>query len=145
MSTEPVSAGPLRLKAEDEEDLAVIAACLQDALVAVGDMAYRAEEQEFVLVANRFKWESPPVDARRFARVLTGITIEGVTAVKRRRIDLQSADAILSLLTVVKTEDAIHLAFAGGAAIRLEAGEIRLKLQDFGEEWPALWRPRHGT
>src|SRR5207244_12488326 len=47
-------AGPLKLRAEDEEDLAVVSAILQDALVPIGEMAYLPEEQRFVLVANRF-------------------------------------------------------------------------------------------
>ncbi len=58
-------ADPLKLRGEDEDDLAVISAVLQDALVAVGEMAYFPEEARFVLVANRFRWESPPAGARQ--------------------------------------------------------------------------------
>ena len=47
----------LRLKARDADDLQIISAALQDAIVAVGDMAYLPDEQRFVLVVNRFKWE----------------------------------------------------------------------------------------
>lgn len=48
---------PLKLRAYDREDFAVVSAVLQDALVPVIDMAWLAEEQRFVLVANRFRWE----------------------------------------------------------------------------------------
>ena len=47
----------LRLKAKDANDLQVISASLQDAIVAIGDMTYLPAEQRFVLVGNRFKWE----------------------------------------------------------------------------------------
>ena len=47
----------LRLKARDADDLEVISASLQDAIVAIGDMTYLPMEQRFVMVANRFKWE----------------------------------------------------------------------------------------
>lgn len=47
----------LKLRAEDEEDLAVISACLQDALVPLTNIAWLKDEQRFVLVANRFRWE----------------------------------------------------------------------------------------
>ena len=47
----------LRLRAEDAEDLAVISACLQDALVSVRDLAYDRAARNFMLVANRFRWE----------------------------------------------------------------------------------------
>ena len=74
--------GALKLRAEDAEDLAVISAILQDALVPVGEMAYLPEEQRFVLVANRFRWE-PRRRARRtpqtFERTLSGLRIDGVT------------------------------------------------------------------
>ncbi|MEI9982523.1 MAG: DUF2948 family protein [Aliidongia sp.] len=33
----------------------ILASCLQDALVMIGDMAYLPEPQRFVLVANRFR------------------------------------------------------------------------------------------
>ena len=55
----------LKLRAEDAEDLTVVSACLQDALVPVGDLTYLAHEQAFVGVFNRYRWEtdagnSPP-------------------------------------------------------------------------------------
>src|SRR5258707_7154439 len=51
----PPEAG-LRLRAEDADDLAVISACLQDALVSVRGLAYDCEARSFVFVANRFRW-----------------------------------------------------------------------------------------
>lgn len=48
---------PLKLRAYDREDFAVVSAVLQDALVPVIDMAWLAEEQRFACVANRFRWE----------------------------------------------------------------------------------------
>jgi hypothetical protein len=56
--------GALKLRAEDRDDLAVISACLQDALVAVGDIAYVPEERSFVFVANRFRWEGHPMQSQ---------------------------------------------------------------------------------
>lgn len=50
----------LKLRAHDLADLAVLSAALQDALVAVGDMAWLPQEHRFVLVANRFRWEAEP-------------------------------------------------------------------------------------
>ena len=47
-----------RLSARSVEDLAVVAALLQDAIVPVGDMAYLADEKSFVLALNRFRWET---------------------------------------------------------------------------------------
>jgi hypothetical protein len=35
------------------------------------------------------------------------------------------------------------LLFAGGGIIKLEIGELRCFLQDFGQSWPTRRRPRH--
>jgi len=78
-------AAKLRLKGEDEEDLAVISAVLQDAFVSVADMVFQPEERRFVLVANRFRHEDDakaPPESRE--RVMTGLRIDGVTGVKRQ-------------------------------------------------------------
>ena len=138
-------APPLRLKAIDREDLAIIAACLQDALVLVGDMAYQAETQQFILVANRFSWEAARPGDTELARVTCGITFGLVTAVRKRGFDLSDNDRILSLLTVQPTETAIDLIFSGDAVIRLEAAQILCRIEDVSEPWPTQWRPSHGV
>ncbi|MGH6863954.1 MAG: DUF2948 family protein, partial [Methylocella sp.] len=45
-----------RLIAFDADDLAVIAANLQDALVRVGDMAFVPQSKQFAMLASRFDW-----------------------------------------------------------------------------------------
>ena len=50
----------LKLRARDPEDLRVLSACLQDALVPLADIAFLKADQRFVLVVNRFMWESAP-------------------------------------------------------------------------------------
>lgn len=134
----------LRLRAEDEEDLAVISAVLQDALIPVCDMAYLPEEQRFALVANRFRWE-PPHDRPRenFERRMTGFSVAGVTQVKRRGFALADCDRILVLLAIRPVEGALQLDFAGSASIRLETGGILCHLDDLSDPWPTKWRPRH--
>jgi hypothetical protein len=141
--------GTLRLRAEDREDLAVISACLQDALVAVADLAYDAERRNFLLVANRFRWECQPSPDSgggvEFERILCGLSFEGVESVAYRGFRRTEHDRILSLLAIGSDETgtAIDLAFAGGVTIRLAAAAIRCRLRDFGEPWPTNWQPDH--
>jgi hypothetical protein len=133
----------MKLKATDREDLTVLAACLQDALVLIDDIAYFPEEERFVLVANRFQWEADRPHDKEHARTTTGVTFEKVTAVKRRHLDQRDHDGILSLLTIEALPGAIQLVFSGEAGIRLEVTEILCHLQDVGEPWPTRWRPHH--
>lgn len=44
----------LKLLAKDEQDLQVMAAVLQDAIVPVSDIAFKEAEKDFVMVVHRF-------------------------------------------------------------------------------------------
>ncbi len=138
----------LKLRAADAEDIAVISAILQDSLVTIAEMAYLPEEQRFVLVANRFRWEPPSSTAAAKAeRVLTGFCVDGVKAVSRRGFSPRESDRILSLLAVRLDDQgdapALILDFAGGSSVRLEVDQIMCHLDDLGEPWPTRWRPKH--
>ena len=139
--------GPLRLRAEDAEDLAVISACVQDALVSVRDLAYDREARTFMLVANRFRWEASEGDGRRFERTLCGIAFGEIENVVYRGFQRSEEDRILCLLAIrpeIAPEGAtIDLDFSGSAAIRLTASAIHCRARDFGEPWPTAWAPDH--
>lgn len=136
--------GPLKLRAEDEEDLAVLSAVLQDALVLVGEMAFLPAEKRFVLVANRFKWEGPAIDdGKLFERTLTGIAFDQVEGVKIRGFDRSERDRILQVLAVRGLPGAVIFDFSGADSMRLEVGRILCHLEDIGEPWPTPWRPHH--
>jgi len=137
-------ADALKLLARDEEDLAVISAILQDALIPVSEMAYLPEEGRFALVANRFRWEAPSDRPReKLQRRLTGLSIGNVTAVRRRGFVPGDSTRILALLAVRRVAGALQLDFAGGASIQLETAEILCHLDDLSEPWPTRWQPRH--
>jgi DUF2948 family protein len=143
----------LRLRAEDAEDLAVISACLQDALVSVRDLAYDRDARLFVLVANRFRWEDcgdGEAKAARLERTLCGISFGDIDAVAYRGFHRSEENRILSLLAIQPIPGAaeaatatIDLEFAGGATIRLSASAIRCRARDFGEPWPTVFQPGH--
>jgi len=149
-------AGPLRLRAEDAEDLAVISACLQDALVSVRDLAYDREERCFMLVANRFRWEAcgktgELPDSASFERILCGIAFDNVDSVAYRGFHRSEENRILSLLAIRPSPGlwtgaaggTIDLEFSGAAAIRLSAAAIACRARDLGEPWPTSWQPGH--
>lgn len=150
----------LKLRAEDQEDLRVIAACLQDALIPLSDIHYVDSERRLILVANRFRWENCPdlpevpsaaadgIECSNYERVNCGILFDNITAVRRRGLDQRDRGRILELLTMsIETGEAGRMAvvmlFAGGAAIRLEGENIKCRISDIGEPWPTQFRPNH--
>lgn len=151
----PPEAG-LKLRAEDPDDLTVISACLQDALVAVRDLAYDRDNHTFILVANRFRWEQgggvageAQADVTGFQRVLCGVSFGMVETVAYRGFRRSEEERILSLLAVRASSDAgsatIDFEFAGNAAIRLTATAVRCVAGDLGEPWPTPWQPDHSA
>ena len=142
----PDDSAALKLRAEDAEDLAVVSACLQDALVPVRDLAYVPEDRTFLLVANRFRWENglnPAPDEPAYERTLCGITFSEVAAVSYNGFRRTEDSRILSLLAIRPEDGAVHLEFSGGATIRLEVARILCLATDLGEPWPTQWQPRH--
>jgi len=142
----PDEGAALKLRAEDAEDLAVISACLQDALVAVRDLAYVPAERSFFLVANRFRWENglrPLPGESPLERTLCGVAFRGVAAVSYSGFRRSDDSRILSLLAIRSEDGAVNLEFSGGAAIRLDVSRILCHAGDLGAPWPTPWRPRH--
>jgi len=154
----------LSLLANDEADLALISACLQDALIPLAEMHFDAEEQRFYMMANRFQWERAmrdasgkpalrqeigdadfadsdelPGDGRRNA----AIRIDNVVTVRSKGINLKEPGKFLSLLAIQRDADHLNLIFAGGGVIQLEVTELALALRDLGSAWPTQWRPEH--
>ena len=135
---------PLKLRAEDAEDLAILSAALQDAAVPIGDMRYFPEEKRFMLAASRYRWEADKgPKSGGGERITTALIFEHVTRVRRRGLDQGDSDRVLSLLAVETDKGVVDLLFSGGATIRLEIEKLASRLDDFGDAWPTIFRPAH--
>lgn len=149
MSSGPSGANRLRLRAVDEDDLAVLAACLQDALVPLGEMAYLADEGRFMAAFTRFRREclADPTCCDNLTQCQAVLCFDHVQAVRYRGLDPRLARVRLELLTmtVEPTAEGMHvtLLFAGDFAIQLQVGEIAAMLSDFGEPERAAAVPTH--
>jgi hypothetical protein len=134
----------LKLSALDADDLAVISAAVQDALVAVRDCAYFKDDRRFVLLLNRFCWEADPTVDTPYMRTHSALVFNEVTAVRRHDIPLGEPDRMLELLAVAQEDDrSVTLRFAAGRAIRLEIDRLACHLGDVGEPWATPWKPAH--
>lgn len=148
-STDPERATmtELKLLALDAEDLEVISAYVQDAVIRVGDMGFVAPENRFACLMNRYAWEAETARGRGERR-RTALHFERVKSVRITGIDQTARDGVLDLLTVQFVEtDApaghIDLCFAGGGTVRLEVECIEARMKDLGAAWSAKARPDH--
>jgi hypothetical protein len=147
----------LRLIALDAEDLSVLSAHLQDAVLRVGEMSYSPKENRFAAIANRFDWEQAaaskqkPGSPEQFERRRTGIRFERVNGAKLHRIDLRDKRTALALLAITfepagnpeGPEGYVTLTFSGGAAIRLNVECVEVELKDLGAAWATNRSPEH--
>jgi hypothetical protein len=147
----------LKLIALDAEDLAIISAHLQDAVLKVGDLAFLRHEKRFAAVANRFDWvealeregtdKSGAADVP-YARRRAALRFERVLGAQVHGVDLKNKGAVTSLLAISFEPDEapaghITLQLADGGAIRLSVECIEAELRDLGPVWQAKSKPRH--
>jgi hypothetical protein len=144
----------LKLVALDKDDIEVVSAHVQDALVKVADILWLPHEHRFVMALNRFDWVSA-VDAKaeskpEYRRCRTALRFDRVNACKCRNLDQKSKDARLNLLAVEFAETdtpagVVTLTFSGGGAIRLDVECLEAELADLGEVSAAALCPDHFT
>ena len=152
----------LKLVALDKDDIEVVSAHLQDAVVKIGDIFWQPHQHRFVMALNRFDWMSA-VDAKaaaktdaktetgaNYRRCRTALRFDRVSACKSRNLDQTDKDARLNLLAVEFAEtDApagvVSLIFSGGGVIRLDVECLEAELADLGEVSAAALCPNHFT
>ena len=141
---------PIRMIAMDAEDLAVISAHCQDAVMKAADLEFLAGEKRFVLAMNRFVWEDAKSRKGAYQRRRSVLHFERVDKVSLLGIDRGKRDQVLDLLAITFVESeapagTIELAFAGGATLRLCVECIEAKLTDLGAAWETVSRPDHDS
>lgn len=138
----PTPDQPLRLIAEDAEDLKVISAALQDAVGKIGDIVFDSGRRSLTLALNRFRWEAGA------ERVRCGLQLGGVMSVKTRMLRRDAPEAVVELLAVEfepgeAPGGAVLLKFAGGGDLRCEVECVDAALADISAPWPTRHAPAH--
>ena len=139
---------PLKLIALDKDDIEIVSAHLQDAVVKVGDIVWLPAEKRLVLGLNRFDWEACGEASPCYQRRRTALRFERVLALRCRNVSPAAKDAVLNLLAVEYAENdapsgTVTLIFSGDAALRLEVECLECELADLGPTWTAAARPAH--
>lgn len=134
---------PLRLLAEDADDLAIISAALQDAVAKVGDISYEPRARRLTVAFNRFRWEA---GVRQ--RVRSALQLGGVLELKARKVRRDRPDAVVELLALTfepgeAPGGTVTLSFAGGGDLRAEVECVDAVLADVSNPWPTPRKPGH--
>lgn len=139
----------LKLAALDREDLEVLSAHLQDAVLTVADIRYLPKEKKAVFIMNRFVWDKEADKrSKEHERRRAALAFSQVKAMKAQNIRQDAKGAVLELLAVTfepseEPSGQIQLAFAGGASLMLDVDCIEAQLSDLGAAWSTPNLPRH--
>lgn len=134
---------PLKLLAEDADDLSVLSAALQDAIARIGDISFEPKSRRLTILFNRFRWEAGGGE-----RVRAALQLGSVLKVQARRLRRDARGAVVELLAVgFEPGDApggvITLSFAAGGDLRCEVECVDAILADVSAPWPTPRTPDH--
>tara|TARA_B100001027_G_scaffold170517_1_gene122006 strand:+ start:65 stop:508 length:444 start_codon:yes stop_codon:yes gene_type:complete len=139
----------LKLIARSVEDLRVVSAHLQDAIVNINDIANLKKNKILLLQLNRFMWEDVEKGVfRKNKRIRTVLKFENIIKVKSRNIDQAGKDKFLDFLTIetkqmIDNNYEMKILFAGDSIIKIIAEAIEVTLDDQGEAWDTKNKPKH--
>ena len=138
----------LKFVALDGEDLEVVSAHLQDAVVKPSEILWRPAERRLVIALARFDWQAAQSDNPEYRRRRAALRFERVEACRARDIAPSDPEAVLNLLAVdFVASDApggiVTLTFSGGAALRLQVECLEAELVDLGPTWACAKCPSH--
>jgi hypothetical protein len=139
----------LKLLATSDEDLRVIAAHLQDAIVSVQDFANLKKNRIFLIQLNRFMWEDGERGVfRKNKRIRTVLKFDNIITVLSKNINTKKNKTFLDFLTIEckllpDKNYEIKLIFSGDAMIKIKTEVIDVTLDDQGNPWESKTEPRH--
>ena len=139
----------LKLIARTIDDLRVISAHLQDAIVNIKDIANLKKNKIFLMQLSRFMWEDVEKGVfRKNKRIRTVLKFENVINVHSKNINRSKKDKFLDFLTLEtnKMPDnnyEMRIVFAGDLIIKITSEVIEVTLDDQGEAWETKNTPKH--
>ena len=138
----------LKLLATSDEDLRVVSAHLQDAIVLAQDIKNLKKNRIFLIQLNRFMWEDVEKGVfRKNKRIRTVLKFDNVISILSKNIDIKKKTfleflAIESYLLLDKSYE-IKLIFSGDMVIKIKTEVIDVTLDDQGHPWESKTQPKH--
>lgn len=137
-------ANGLKLFAEDDADLKVISAALQDGVTKAGALKYQVKKRRFSCEVNRYRWED-----KTKSRTRAIFAVDSVLGVKSRGMTKSDPDMVISILSVsfepgeVAPAGTIRILFAGDGELALSVECLDITLLDGAQVWPTKHEPGH--
>tara|TARA_B100001248_G_scaffold179463_1_gene136475 strand:+ start:4736 stop:5179 length:444 start_codon:yes stop_codon:yes gene_type:complete len=139
----------LKLIARSVQDLKVVSAHLQDAIVNVADIANLKKNKIVLLQLNRFMWEDVEKGVfRKNKRIRSILKFDNVSKVLSKNIEQAKKENFLDFLTIetIQMPDnnyEMKIVFAGDSILKIISEVIEVTLDDQGDAWDTKNMPKH--
>jgi len=139
----------LKLLANDEKDLKIFSAYLQDGVILTQDIKFLKKNKTLLCIFNRFMWEDAEHGVfRENRRIKSALVFKSILKVKSKNINVKNKSRILEFLAleVNKLNNDnynLKLIFSGDGVISMEAEFIDSTLEDFSDSWTTKYKPKH--
>ena len=139
----------LKLLANDEKDLKIFSAYLQDGVILTQDIKFLKKNKTLLCIFNRFMWEDAEHGVfRENRRIKSALVFKSILKVKSKNINVKNKSRILEFLALevnkLKNDNYnLKLIFFGDGVISMEAEFIDSTLEDFSDSWTTKYKPKH--
>lgn len=133
----------LKLCATTAEEVKVLSAHVQDAIIMQSFMMHYKDEQCFRMLINRFCWEIESLPEEAHRRIHSVLAFSHITKVQAKGFQPESVSKIHKLLMIEAQDNIIHLYFSGGYEMKFECEKILCHLRDIDQHWYSNNIPNH--
>ena len=129
-STDNINYKPIKLRAEDDNDLEVLSKCLFEAICFDNEMIFIKETNTFFMSVERFTWECSESKDENLLQVLCIIQIHFVDSFIVENILDKKSKGLHSLTSIAYDENVLMFTFDQKASIRFSIKDLKLYIED---------------
>jgi hypothetical protein len=129
-STDNINYKPIKLRAEDDNDLEVLSKCLFEAICFDNEMIFIKETNTFFMSVERFTWECSESKDENLLQVLCIIQIHFVDSFIVENILDKKSKGLHSLTSIAYDKNVLMFTFDQKASIRFSIKDLKLYIED---------------
>ena len=129
-SKDNINYKPIKLRAEDDNDLEVLSKCLFEAIVFDSEITFLKDKNTFFMSVERFTWECSEAKDENLLQVLCIIQIHCVDSFIVENILDKKSKGLHSLISIAYDKGILMFTFDQKASIRLSVRDLKLYIED---------------
>ena len=129
-NTDNINYKPIKLRAEDDNDLEILSKCLFEAIVFDNEVTYLKEKKIFLMSVERFTWECSEAKDEKLLQVLCIIQIHFVESYIVENILDKKSKGLHSLVSIAYDKGVLMFTFDQKASIRFKISDLKLYIED---------------